>query len=158
MKSTFIILLVLITSCTSSKKNTIDSTTEDISTVSTAKIIFLNYNVAKNLDKTITASLVNKITSEGTIKGNNQKEHTNNPGDFRCIQLDRKLLPIDSLQIANPLIKDIEYVAPSGLLEKKQIELDSTAFSVRMQLNPRTKFISLQIINNPNTNLLTIEL
>ncbi len=158
MKSIYVILLILLTGCISLKKNTISDTTNEISILTKAKIIFLNYRVTKDLDKTIKVNLINKIITEGSLKKNSQKRTTNTIGDFVCIQLDKNLLPIDSLQISNPLIKNIEYVEPSGLLGKKQIELDIAEFSVRMQLNPRTKFISLKMINNTNTILLKIQL
>lgn len=158
MKSIYLILLILLAGCTALKKNAISDTTNDISSSTESKIIFLNYRVTKGLDKTIKIDLINKVITEGNLKKNIQKTTNNANDDFVCVQLNKKLLPIDSLQIKNPLIKNIEYVKPSGLLSKKQIELDNVEFSVRMQLKPNTKFISLKMINSPNSTLLKIQL
>lgn len=158
MKSIHIILLILLTGCTALKKNVISDTTNEISSFAESKIIFLNYRVTKALDKTIKINLINKIITEGNLKKKIQKTTNNANNDFVCVQLNKKLLPIDSLQIINPLIKNIEYVKSSGSLGKKQIELDDVEFSVRMQLKPNTKFISLKMINSPNSTLLKIQL
>jgi hypothetical protein len=146
MKLIYVILLMLLAGCTSLKTHTIDNTTDDVSITSTPKIIFINYKVSKKIDETIKVDLINKIIAEGSLKMNDQKEN-NNDNNFTCTQIDKNLLPIDSLYISNPLIKNIEFITPSGLLDKKRIELDSTEFSVRMQLNPRTKFITLKMKN-----------
>ena len=158
MKSIYTTLLILLTCCTSLEKNTISDTTNDISTLTKSKIIFLNYKVTKDVDKKIKVNLINKIIVEGTLKKNTPRLINNTNDDFVCVQLDKNLLPLDSLQISNPMIKNIEYVKSSGLLGKKRIELDTTEFSVRMQLNPLAKFVSLKIINTPNLTLLKVQL
>lgn len=137
---------MLLVGCTSLKTHTTDNTTDDVSITSTPKIIFINYKVSKKIDETIKVDLINKIIAEGSLKMNDQKEN-NNDNNFTCTQIDKNLLPIDSLYISNPLIKNIEFITSSGLLDKKRIELDSTEFSIRMQLNSRTKFITLKMRN-----------
>lgn len=158
MKLVYIIILLLLTGCTSQKKNNDDNTKSDINVSLASKIIFLNCRVYKNLDETIKVNLINKIITEGKLKKDDQTITTNNERDFKCIQLDVNSLPIDSLHISNPLITDIEYVGSSEILSKKRVELDSTDFSIRMQLNSHTKFIFFRMINNPNTILLKLKL
>ena len=77
MKSIYLILLILLAGCTALKKNAISDTTNDISSSTESKIIFLNYRVTKGLDKTIKIDLINKVITEGNLKKNIQKT-TNN--------------------------------------------------------------------------------
>lgn len=158
MKLIYIILGLLLTGCASLKKNTTKDTINEVNISTTPKIIFLNYKITKGLDKTIKASLSNKIIVEGRFKKNIHKRTTNTIGDFICIQLDKNLLAIDSLQIPNPLIQNIEYLKPSGAFGRKQVIVNFAELPIRMQLSPFTKFISLKRINNPNTTLLKIQL
>lgn len=172
MKPIYLILLTLLTCCSSLKKSTTSSTTEtkikteantdnnqgDVNSPIPPKIAFLNYKAYKNPDKSIQVELVNKIITEGSIKKNHQKAHPGKADDFLCVQLDNNSSPVDSLFIPNPLIKDIEYVQTSGELGKKRIQLDSTKFTVRIQINPITKFISLTDLAKPNTTLLKTEI
>lgn len=158
MKLIYIILLILLTGCTSQKENIDGKTNSDINVSVAPKIIFLNCLVSKNLDETIKVKLVNKIITEGNLKRHNQNTAPYVEGDYKCIQLDMNSLPIDSLYISNPLITNIEYAGASGILNKKRIELDSADFSIRMQLDLQTKFIILKSTNNPNTILLELVL
>ena len=158
MKSIYVVLLILLIGCTALKKDIIVGTTNEIRLPTESKIIFLNFKVTKNINKEIKVYLINKIIAKGNLKDSSQKKTNNTIGDFICVQFDKNLLALDSVQISNPLIKNIEYVKPSGLLGKKQIELDNAEFSTRMQLNPLTKFVSIKIINSPNSTLLEIQL
>ena len=56
--------------------------------------------------------------------------------------------------IPNPFVKRVESIDDSGRLYMKLIEVDSTQISIRMQLNPLTKFIILEQMNKPNKRLI----
>lgn len=159
MKPLLLILLIVLSSCTTTREHTFSATKNKVNAVvDNSKIIFLNFKVTKTLDKTLTASLINKIIAEGQLKKNIKQETVAKLGDLECAQLDKNLKTINRLKITNPLVKNIEYIEASGEFGRKTIVLDSTTFSVRMQLNTQTKFITLKTLNNPNTNLLKIEL
>lgn len=158
MKHTFIIFLIILNSCNTTKKAINDSEIPDseiTDSSSAAKIIFLNYKIKKDSKGIEEIKLINKIISKGSLKKNGQKETTDIIDGFVCTQLDKKLLPIDSVQISNPLIKTFEYFDPSGLMGKKTIELDSAEFTVRIQLKPNAKFVSLKKTNSNNILLKT---
>lgn len=154
MKSIYVFLLMVsMSACTSlkksvEKKNTVDHSIKENKDLIESKIIFLNYKATKGVGKIGRVSLINKIITKGNLKKNIRIINNKTKGDFLCFQLDQNSLPLDSLQIPNPLIKNIEYVQSSGRLGRKRIELDSATFNVRMQLHPLTKFISIK----PNTS------
>jgi len=120
---------------------------------STPKIIFLNYKIFRNADGMVEVKLLNKIITEGRLKENLKKGFIPKEEDIQCIQMDSKSLSMGSIYISNPLNKVVEFVNDSGQLEKKIIKLDSTEFSVRMQLNPKTKFITTHKRTNLNKQL-----
>ena len=157
MKPIYITLLILLTGCVSSKKDTTTNQPNNTNTATESKIIFLNYHGTKDANKTIKVSLINKIVAEGRLKTNNFRDTTDSSDDLVCTQLDKELSAIDSIKISNPFVKIIEYFEPSGAMGKKTIELDSVEFSVRMQLKPHTKVITLKKTNS-NETLLNIQL
>jgi hypothetical protein len=158
MKPVYIILLILLASCTSLKKSTTKTLTTETSVSKISKIIFLNYKVSKDLNNKIEISLVDKIITEGSLKKNQRNKITNNLNNLICTQQDLNLVAIDSIFIANPLIKNIEYADDSGKLSRKTIELDSIITSIRMDLKPQTKFITLKLLSDTNNSLLKIQL
>lgn len=142
----------LLISCKSMKN--IPESSSMASEPNTPKLIFLNYIIRKKLDKSVEAKLVSKKVVEGTLKAGIQLESSLEAGDLVFAQLDAQLDKVDNFQLSNPLIKNIEYVTAEGELGKKQIELDSTELSVRLQLNRLTEFISVEIVSDSNIQLL----
>ena len=159
MKSSiYIFLIFLLTSCTSLKKSTTNSTTQEENIPTVSKIIFLNYKAVKNVDNTVKTSLTNKVITEGSLKKKHQNKTSSNYGDFICIQQDINSVTIDSVLIANPFNRTIEYANDSGELKKKTVNLDSAVISTRMQLNYETAFILLKQLNTSNSIPLKIKL
>ncbi|WP_199112700.1 hypothetical protein [Snuella sedimenti] len=114
---------------------------------SSPKLIFLNYAIKKNSDDTKTVRFVNKIVTEGKLKSyGNKYIKTGHPGDLKCVQLDKTGKALHEHIIKNPLIKSFEYLNDSRSFEKKTVNLDSTSFSLRLQLNPLTKSIMISEI------------
>ena len=109
-----------------------------------ANIIFLNYKASKNDLGEIKIALVNKIIVKGKIKDKSIKIDENIIGNLECIQADNRLKSIKTMYVKNPLNKTVEYVNDNGELEKKQIKLDSAQFSIRMQLDPKARFILIR--------------
>jgi hypothetical protein len=137
------LILCLFFSCGANKNNT-----NTVSTVeSNPKIIFLNYSIKKTsyTDKKI--SLTNKTITEGRLKNSLNYNKNTVPGDLECLQLDKKSNVLQSDIIKNPLVKNIEYLDNSKAFKRKQIEVDSTKFTLRLQLNPNTAYISINEIN-----------
>ncbi|OAD42845.1 hypothetical protein [Polaribacter atrinae] len=158
MKSIYILLFLALTSCTSLKKNTNSNSSTEETKPTISKVIFLNYKVYKNPHQNIEFSFIDKIITEGNLKKNRYQEANSNSGDLICIQQDINSIAIDSIQIENPLIKNFEYADDSGKLNRKTIELDSTMLSIRMDLKPQTKFITLKLLSETNNSLLKIQL
>jgi len=143
----FILLIAIISGCISSKNQLDSSSKYDDALPMSPQLIFINYKAKKRNGSSIKIELINKIIVDGNLKKDDSRESISSEMNFKCMQLDENTTLVDSLYIPNPLIKDVEYINDDGLLSKKRIELDSTEFSVRLQLNPRTKFISLKTKN-----------
>lgn len=158
MKLIYIVLLILLTSCSTLKKNSISDSVNKVNTVTEPKIIFLNYSIIKKTDNTVKFNLINKILADGKLKKNSLHTPSKSKNDLVCVQLDQNLKPTDSIFIPNPLIKNIEYVESSGLMGRKKIELDSVDFNVRMQLNSNTKFLTIKTTNSLIPSLLKTQL
>lgn len=153
INSSFILILFFLLASCASNKDKADAV-EDRHANNAPKIIFLNYILKKNPDSSIKATLYSKTIVEGTVKKPAHSVTNTKAGNLVCVQLDQHSRVLDDSPLSNPLLKDIEYVSPDGALDKKQIELDSTETSVRIQLDPHTKFISLELIGEPNIQLL----
>ncbi|MCL7765169.1 hypothetical protein MPF19_17230 [Polaribacter sp. Z014] len=158
MKFPPLLLFLLIVSCTSLKKSTTNSSTEETTTKVASKIIFLNYKISKDSNTNTNFTLINKIITDGHLKKRRKTATSRNPRDLICLQQDINSKIIDSIYIKNPLLKNVEFADPSGELGRKTIELNSTTISVRMDLNPQTKFITLKLTNNTNNSLLKTQL
>lgn len=118
------------------------------------RIVFLNYSVAKESDGAIKIEFINKIITEGKLKQNLSNKKNPEFGDLKIIQINSKSKPIQSITVTNPLVKNVEYADESGQLNRKIIELESTQFSIRMQMHPLTKFVVIEQINKPNKRLI----
>jgi hypothetical protein len=111
----------------------------------TQKIIFLNYSA--NLDRlngVVKIRLVNKFITEGTIKMDKTVPEISKPGDLKCFALNKKMEPIDSIIITDPLNITVESVDENNAFFKKEIALDSAEFSVRMQLSQQAQVIAIR--------------
>ncbi len=138
MKYIYILLLISLCSCDSVPKVSNKKKTS----ISEPKILFLNYKIYKTSTDAVRIKLLHKIIAKGILKTSFYERNNPKKGDIKCTQINGKSRSVDSLFISNPLIKIIEYVNDSGQFEKKTITLDSAEFSIRMPLNPTTKFIT----------------
>ena len=115
----------------------------------TPKLIFLNYTIKKTSDGNRTIRFINKIVTEGKLKNHNNKSvETGVSGDLQLFQLDKKSNILQSIIIKNPFTKTFEYADESKSFQMKKIDLDSSRFSLRLQLRPNTKHISIHGISD----------
>ena len=160
----FFAFLVLFFSCASKLKGSnhlpkseleqrqiINTTTK---TVSSDKIIFLNYSISKKENGTKKIEFISKILTDGKIKKNSNKFISKgNVGDLQCVQVNHLNKPLKSVILKNPLSKIIEYVNEANVLEKRKIETQESPFAIRLQLEPETKFIIINEITAPNKKI-----
>ena len=106
------------------------------------KIIFLNYNIKKTSNGNKRIQFINKVIADGKLK-NTKPNEEGVQGDLVCLQLDKKSNILQRSIVKNPLIKNIEFLDESKSFQRKEIDLDSTQFSIRLQLKPNTKHISI---------------
>jgi hypothetical protein len=108
----------------------------------TPKLIFLNYNIRKTANNNLTISLINKIITEGKLKNTNFNTNENvKSGDLKCNQIDENNNILKTEIIKNPLVKMFEYVDDSNEFQLKKVELDSAQISLKLKLEPNTKYI-----------------
>ena len=162
IKNSFIVSISLFLVCACSvklrksvsSKNSIDDrrvvvkSDSNMVAASNSQIIFLNYKVTKNINGEIEIDLINKIVKSGKLKNEIRENDNYVSGDLKFIELDGNSMPINSFHIPNPLRKRVEYVNKSRELESKLLELDSTVISVRIQLNPNSKFITIDEVDD----------
>lgn len=109
-----------------------------------SKIIFLNYTISKKPNSDTQIQFINKIIAKGKLKNHNISHSKHSEiGDLICIQLDEKLIPIQSTHISNPLYKTIEFVNDSLSFEKKTVTLNKSTIALRLQLRETAKYIAL---------------
>lgn len=118
--------------------------------VDTPKILFLNYSIFE--DKTnqeYTIRLINKIISNGKIKENSNLPIAPETDDLEYMVSDKNHKVLMRNFIPNPLSKTVEFVNDYGQLAKKDIHPDSSLFSLRIQLDPAARYISLERYKGP---------
>jgi len=148
-------------SCTVTHKTTNTSTNDKI-TNETPKIIFLNYSIVNDtIKQEYRIRLINKIITEGKIKENTIMSKTPAIDDVEYIVLNKESQVLMRNFIANPLHRTVEYVTDNGQLAKKDIQLDSTQFSLRIPLDPTAQYISMERytgLNSDNIQMLIIDI
>ena len=149
----FLVNFLLITSCAT--KQTIATNTKNVE--AEPKLIFLNYTVKKSSNDTRTISLINKITTDGKLKIRiSNHKATAEVGDLKWNQLDKNSNIIQSEIIKNPLVKIFEYIDDSNSFQMKKIELDSAQISLKLKLEPKTKYITITHIRDLNSKPQTL--
>ncbi|MEC3906891.1 hypothetical protein VOI54_07660 [Tamlana sp. 2201CG12-4] len=135
-----VIILLSVLSC-ASKKTT--SKTKPV-IEATPKIIFLTYSISKSNTDNRIIEYVNQKTVDGKIKIKSSESITNGKeGDLICSQLDNKSNILNSTLIKDPLNKIVEFTNESMQFQTQTISIDKTMFSVRLQLNINTKYITI---------------
>ncbi|MEL0454832.1 hypothetical protein WJN01_01230 [Flavobacteriaceae bacterium SZ-1-7] len=111
------------------------------------KLIFLNYTISKSDDGFKQVQFINKTITDGKLKkASSNYLNSGKIGDLKCAQLDKQSNELQVVIIQNPLSKKVEFVNDSLIFEKKQIDLENGALSLRLQLNGKTKYIEISEI------------
>ena len=135
----FIFICFLI-SCGGSKKTQPYESEIDVD----PKIIFLSYSISRDENDKKSIQFLNQKTVEGKIKIKSSESVNNGvEGDLICSQLNKKSKTVNTSLVKNPLFKTIEFVDDSKNFQTKTINTNKTQFSVRLQLNSSTKYITI---------------
>jgi len=143
----FILVTFIFHSCAQHKNKTNKSEME----TNSPKTIFLNFELSKNKDNSMALKLIDKMVVDGEIKKNNLAISNPKVGDFKCIELDERKNPIQHFYLSNPLDKRVEYVDDDGQLSSKNIKLETTTLSIRMQLHQQTHLIAMEQITDQSS-------
>jgi len=156
MKTAIIALLCLIVisiliSCNPPRK-TYSSDPQGSKVEETSRILFLAYQLTRDsISKTYDAQLISMIIKDGTIKNDQKDIGVAAKDDLELLVLDRNQQTITQSHIPNPLDKSVEYVNDAGQFERLMIHLDSTQFSIRLQVESEASSIMLKRFNGDNT-------
>ncbi len=145
-------LIILVNSCATANAIQSEKKTET-TVVLNPQILFLNYSVSKKSNDQIKVDLINKIVAQGQLKKDVPEHEIGKIGDFKCSEIDGNSKVLRSFYITDPLKKNVEYVDGSGQMYRKLVELDSSQFLIRTQLDPRTKFIVISQVTDSTPNL-----
>ncbi len=112
------------------------------------RIVFLKYAIKKTPKGQKKIRFIDKKMAGGRLKNHHKNSKENfKQGDLICYQLDKKSSILDSSIIKNPLLKSIEYLDDSKSFQTDTVDLDSARFSLRLQLNTDTRYISIHMFN-----------
>lgn len=154
MKNILFVILIFAVSCTSLKEVPGDGTPQK----EVPAILFLNYKAFKTSDADIEIRLISTIPAQGKLKTDRQQPKDYGGQDLKYIQIDNASQRLDSGYIRNPLVKDVEYTDSDGGLVMKRMELDSGEFSIRIQKEPRARYISIEKAEQPGNQFLKTKL
>jgi len=114
------------------------------------KIIFLNYSITENKSNHhYTIELIDKTIVNGKIKKNSNIPITPVMDDLAYTVSDKDKMVLEENFIENPLRRTFEFVDDNGQLAKKDVVLDSALFSLRIQLDPKARYVSLARYSGP---------
>ncbi len=120
------------------------------------KILFLNYKIAKESGGEINLSVINQIINKGNIKGYNSNIQYLKIGNLKFIQQDLQGNELDVYYLSNPLTREVEFVDENGQFQRKVIQMDSSEFGIRLQLQNQCRKVVVELIKDSELN--TIEL
>ncbi|MFD1162698.1 hypothetical protein [Hwangdonia seohaensis] len=135
-----------INSCAPKKEVIQQSAVEE----SNPKLIFLNYTISEDSKGKKNIKFLNKIITDGKLKVSTPLIEGVS-GDLVCHQLDKNSNVLQSITIKNPLIKTFEYIGDSKQFQRKQVVLKEVEFSLKLKLDPSTKYVSISEIATPSS-------
>lgn len=138
-----LLVYIIVNSC-ASKQNSIQSASAE---ETNPKLLFLNYIISQNSNGDKSVKFINKIITKGKLKHNIQSEE-GTYGDLICHQLDENLNTLQSVTVKNPLNKNFEFVNDLKQFERKNVQLKSAEFSLKLKLEPYTKYVVINEITN----------
>jgi len=123
-----------------------------------SNILFLDYQLARDSTSSLyNAQLISMIIVEGSIKTIRQNAFQAEKNDLELLVLDKNQQVLTQLHIPNPLDKSVEYVNDAGQFERRLIHLDSTQFSIRLQVETEASSIMLKrFIGDNNEGILLL--
>ncbi|MGC6429540.1 MAG: hypothetical protein ACON5F_00705 [Jejuia sp.] len=108
------------------------------------RIVFLNYAIKKDANGNKNIRLLTSKKVEGSLKSHRTLvDGEGNSEDLICSQLNGEASIVSQTLIRNPLHKTLEYLDDSKNFKAIAMELDSSEFTVRLQLYPETQSISI---------------
>lgn len=120
------------------------------------KIAFLNFSIKNDsIHPENSVRLINKILTDGKLK-DNPPSVIPKPNDLKYIVSGNNSKELQTGFIPNPLKQTLEYVTETGQLAKRDIESDSTQFSLRIQLEPGARYFSLKKFTGQDSDLIPL--
>jgi hypothetical protein len=153
----YLIYILCFISCNSKKNFTINKTLQIQQ--ETSQIVFLIFRINKGLDaENSTIELINTIKKEGIIK--KQLKSNIESENYLLLEIYNNNKIEKTQKIAHPLLKEIEYFNENKKINKKNIELNSEDFSIRLQIKNVNASIKIfeKLKNKPEMELISLKI
>ncbi len=144
IRSVLLLLLVALISSCSGVKSISDNSVKEEFAEELPQIIFLNYSIKKDNKEVYQIELISQIISEGRLKTVEKPHLKKSKEDLECLTLDKDKRPLSILTIPDPFTKRYEYLQEDGSFTSQIASLDSTVISVRMQLDPASRYVAIK--------------
>jgi hypothetical protein len=119
-------------------------------------ILFLAYEVKKDsVSGKISLDILFQKKTAGLVKPNSMDNASSEPGNWRITAKDKKDKSVQTLLLENPLHKKLEYVDANGNMAIKDVWLNRTELTVRMnyKMNMHKIVIQEMVPDNKNTSI-----
>lgn len=136
-----LLVYAMVNSCASKQNSIQSSATEETN----PKLLFINYKISQDSKGDKSVKFINKIITEGKLKHNIHSDD-GDYGDLICHQLDKNLNTLQSVTVKNPLNKTFEFANDLKQFERKNVKLKEVEFSLKLKLEPYTKYITINEI------------
>lgn len=158
-KSTFILLSFFISSCYSGSNFSAYSSPENNTTATKAnQIMFLFFEVEKDINGNEVIEMVRQQITEGTVKNEYMEEAKKEDGNFVVSLLDESGKTVKQFIVENPLTPVLEYYSEEGM-GKQKMNFDRGEFSLRINFAPNIQEVKIEKISSQNhIELQTIKL
>ncbi len=146
MRSTLILLLLLMGSVACKTNRGISTVQSEADSGEGEQILFLNFYISQDSAKAIRVSLVEHVWVEGAFK---EKSPTLQMGNGVLVLefLDKNQQMLSKHSLSHPVKVSLESFAPSGNIERKEIHLKQTTFTVRANVSRGAAYVRVNDIN-----------
>jgi hypothetical protein len=117
------------------------------------RILFLNFSIAQDKSRDeYKIELISKIVTVGSFKDPGGTTFNPQKNDLVYTVLDGNSNIIHTDHLKNPLKRSVEYETENRQLERKEVMLDSTEFSIRIQLAPVARSVVIARLSGNDNN------
>ena len=127
-------------------KTTQPTVIEEIVLDSSPRILFVMYKFQNG-----ELLLDNKVITEGKLKEGDSSIFDPKAGDFVFSQIDQEKTVLKQQVVEDPRTRIIEYADDTGVMQKKEVQVENAEFMIRVKLEPQAAFLTIEEYNEDKT-------